>query len=218
VCAHVGAAGQLPSCVGPSARAVFRLLLLHNHGGCAPWLRKPLSFHVVMALAPWVCRAACQANLACPQTTFPCWTLHHCRRVGRTRCERPGHPGMCEAPAPPQFPAPPLRGYRFRGPEYRSGPLPIRGMSVPDSAPSQTAADWQGLDALFIVELFTFRVLPRIPGEGQSPADRCCHRPAPDASVRCANLTGFAPDWPCGFGPPPAGGLARLLRAQAHPL
>ena len=60
---------------GPSARAVFRSLPLHNHGGCAPWSRKPLSFHVVMALAPWVCRAAFQANLACPQTTFPCTSL-----------------------------------------------------------------------------------------------------------------------------------------------
>ena len=68
-------------------------------------LRKPLSFHVVMASAPWVCRAACEANLACPQTTFPCRTLHHCRHVGRTHLERPGHPGMCEAPAPPQFPS-----------------------------------------------------------------------------------------------------------------
>ena len=58
-CSHTSARPpDSPSCVGPSARAVFRLLPLHNHGGCAPWSRKPWSFHVIMALAPWIYGAA----------------------------------------------------------------------------------------------------------------------------------------------------------------
>lgn len=40
-CAHTAARpANCPSGVGPSARAVFRLLPLHNHGGCAPWFEK----------------------------------------------------------------------------------------------------------------------------------------------------------------------------------
>ena len=79
--------------------------------------------------------------------------------------------------------------------EYRSGTLPVltdysRFGSV------SAAADWQGLDAPFIVELFTVCFFGRTPELVPAPAGRCCHRQAPDASARSTNLSSLAPDWP----------------------
>jgi hypothetical protein len=38
-----------------------------------------------------------------------------------------------------------------------------------------------------------FALFQRIPGTCQIPADRCCHRQTPDASVRYPNLRAFHP-------------------------
>ena len=58
------------------------------------------------------------------------------------------------------------------------------------------AVHWQGLDAPLIVELFTVCFSRQNPGACQAPVPRCCHREAPDASVRSSNLSSLAPDWP----------------------
>jgi len=55
---------------------------------------------------------------------------------------------MCEAPASSWFPAPRCLGCGFRGPEYRSGPLPTLKPSFPDSAPSQWRLTGKGLTPL----------------------------------------------------------------------
>jgi hypothetical protein len=67
--------------------------------------------------------------------------------------------------------------------------------TCPDSAPSLLRLTGKGLRPLSSLS-FSRSAFSRIPGGGQPPAGRCCHRPAPDASARCTNLSSLAPDWP----------------------
>jgi len=116
----------------------------------------------------------------------------------------------------------PLHGLRISGARIQKRPLTHPQTVLSRFGTVSVATDWQGLDAPFIVELFTFRVFQRIPGGGQPPAGRCCHRPAPDASVRYPNLSSFSPDWSRGRVTvvlSPAGGFrGDRKRPPRHPL
>lgn len=75
------------------------------------------------------------------------------------------------------------RGTDFRGKNTEASPYPPwPGFAA--SACVSAIVDWQGLDAPFIVELFTVCFSRQNPGGGQPPVPRCCHREAPDASAR----------------------------------
>jgi hypothetical protein len=131
-----------------------------------------------------------------------------------------GRSGVLAHPAcpglPPRHSFQSHRGTDFGRQNTEAPPYPP-GSSLADSACVSAVVHWQGLEAPFIVELFAVCFSRQNPGACQAPVPRCHHREAPDASVRSSNLSSLAPDWPCGWGPMPAGGLAMAF-AFAHPL
>ena len=71
----------------------------------------------------------------------------------------------------------------FRGKNTEAPPLPVLKRFYRFGSVS-AAALLARARAPFIVELFMVRFFRRIPGSCLLPADRCCHRQTPDASVR----------------------------------
>ena len=95
---------------------------------------------------------------------------------------------------PPRF-ATPQKWRRFLEVEYRSSSLPTQTVFDRFGSVSDLT-DQQGLDAPFVVELFTVRFLGGAPEVVLASGSTCRHAEAPYAGRCSTNLTSFAPDWP----------------------
>lgn len=88
---------------------------------------------------------------------------------------------MSEAPASASFPTKSrlISGVRIQ----KLSPLPVL-IYVSRFGSISAEADWQGLDAPFIVELFMLRFFGGCPKRISASADLRCRSPTPDASMR----------------------------------
>ena len=111
---------------------------------------------------------------------------------------------------------PPRHSFQRRGALISGGRiqkllLTHPGQAFPDLAPSLLRLTGKGLMPLSSLSCSRSAFESGYPEVVSLRLTRCCHREAPDASMRYTNLSSIAPDRPCGFGPCPAGGFAVFL-------
>lgn len=122
---------------------------------------------------------------------------------------------VCKAPASPQFPRPP--GVSISGARIQKLPL-TRLEPVSRFGSVSDAIYQQGLDAPFIVELFTARAFAPRTGLVGSPTPRVTPVEAPDAGGVKRTSRALHPNGLCGCGPNPTDGIKVGVLAGPHPL